>query len=153
MYNIRSAEERDVCAMCALEGECFSLPWSEDAFIETMRSGGGVFFVCESEGEVVGYAGAVCVADECSITNVAVTALHRRQGISRELLSRLEREASDRGASTVFLEVRVSNAPAIAAYESRGYERCGVRRRFYSRPTEDAYVYKKELKKVEAQER
>ena len=146
MYNIRRAEKQDVGGLCALERECFSSPWSEDAFIETMRSDGGVFFVCDCAGEIVGYAGCVCAADECSITNVAVTALHRKRGISRELLDRLECEASDRGACTVFLEVRVSNVPAIAAYESRGYERCGTRRRFYSKPTEDAYVYKKELK-------
>lgn len=152
MYSIKKAEESDIREMCRLEQECFSSPWSEAAFTETMRSDGGVFFVCECDGQIVGYAGAVCVADECSVTNVAVTANYRRQGISRMLLDALEREASGRGACTLFLEVRVSNAPAISAYESRGCERCGVRRNFYSIPTEDAYVYKKELKK-EVQDR
>ena len=152
MYNVKRAEESDIREMCRLERECFSSPWSEAAFTETMRSDGGVFFVCECDRQIVGYAGAVCVLDECSITNVAVTEKYRRRGISRMLLDALEREVSGRGAFTVFLEVRVSNAPAISAYESRGYERCGIRRNFYSRPTEDAYVYKKELKK-EVQER
>ena len=146
MYNIRRAEERDILGMCALERECFSSPWGNDAFVDTMCSDSGMFFVCECDGEIVGYVGAVCVADECSITNVAVTESYRRRGISRGLLDRLEREATDRGVCVVFLEVRVSNVPAISAYESRGYERCGVRRRFYSKPVEDAYVYKKELK-------
>ena len=145
MYNIRIAEERDIDALCALERECFSSPWSSDAFAETMRVSGALFFVCESDGAVVGYAGGLCVLDECSITNVAVTAEYRRRGISRAMLSALEQAAAEQGTATVYLEVRVSNHPAIAAYESMGYERCGVRRGFYRKPTEDACVYKKEL--------
>ena len=146
MYNIRTADVRDIDALCALERECFSSPWSADAFSETMRGEGAVFFVCEADGAIVGYAGGLCVLDECSITNVAVTEEYRRRGISRVMLGALEREAAERGASVVFLEVRVSNVPAVSAYESMGYERCGVRRGFYRKPTEDAYVYKKELK-------
>ncbi len=148
MYSIRAAGTDDIEGMCALELECFSSPWSREAFVETMRSGGGLFFVCEYEGSIVGYAGAVIAADECSVTNVAVNAPHRRRGISRRLLGALEREAVQKGALDVYLEVRVSNLPAVCAYEAMGYERCGIRRRFYTKPVEDAYVYKKELKKT-----
>ncbi len=147
MYNIRIAKDDDIPSLCALECECFSFPWSAEAFSETMRGEGAVFFVCEADGAVVGYAGGVCVLDECSITNIAVTEKYRRRGISRAMLAALEREAAERGVGAVFLEVRVSNIPAIGAYESMGYERCGVRRGFYRRPNEDAYVYKKEIKK------
>lgn len=145
MMRVRLASGDDAPAMNALETECFSSPWSVDAFLETMQDKGALFFVCESDGCVLGYAGGICVLDECSITNVAVSAAFRRCGAATALLDALEREAAQRGAVQVFLEVRASNEPAICAYEGRGYERVGVRRGFYRLPTEDAYVYKKQL--------
>ena len=145
MLVFREADVRDISALCALEEECFSSPWSEAAFRESLDSGSSYFFVCELDGEIVGYVGCVKVLDECSITNVAVTSRHRRQGIAHTLLDMLEREAYLLGVRYVYLEVRVSNDAAISVYESRGYTRQGTRRRFYTMPCEDAYVYKKEL--------
>jgi ribosomal-protein-alanine N-acetyltransferase len=47
-------------------------------------------------------------------------------------------DAAKRGVRKVFLEVRQSNAPALALYEHMGFLRVGVRKNFYSNPTEDA---------------
>ena len=148
MLVFREADVRDIPALCALEEECFSSPWSERAFLESFDSGSASFFVCESDGVTAGYAGCVRVLDECSITNVAVTSACRRQGVARGLLDMLESEMYSLGVRYVYLEVRASNAAAISAYESRGYLCEGVRRHFYSMPVEDAYVYKKELHKT-----
>lgn len=145
MMKIRLATPQDTAALCSLERECFSSPWSAQAFCESMGEDGAIFLVCDADGETVGYAGGLCVLDECSITNVAVSASYRRKGVATALLDALESEAGDRGVTSVFLEVRVSNLPAIAAYEGRGYIRVGQRRGFYRLPTEDAYVYKKQL--------
>lgn len=145
MMKVRRALRTDVAAMCALERECFSSPWSEGAFLDSMKDAGALFFVCEEDGRTLGYAGGICVADECSVTNVAVSAEFRRRGVATALLDALESECAVRGVTDVFLEVRVSNDPAISAYEGRGYVRVGNRRGFYRLPPEDAYVYKKQL--------
>jgi ribosomal-protein-alanine N-acetyltransferase len=42
----------------------------------------------------------------------------------------------------MFLEVRASNAAAIALYSSAGFEGVGRRVRYYARPIEDAVVMK-----------
>jgi ribosomal-protein-alanine N-acetyltransferase len=47
-------------------------------------------------------------------------------------------DAAKRGVRKVFLEVRQSNAPALALYEHIGFLRVGVRKNFYANPTEDA---------------
>lgn len=112
-----------------------------------MREQTSIFVKAELDTLTVGYAGGVCVLDECSVTNVAVTGGYRKKGIGTALVRALEAEAAKLGAAVMFLEVRVSNAPAISVYEGLGYERCGVRKGFYSKPREDAYVYKKELAK------
>ena len=143
-HKVRVARVEDIASMCLLEQECFSLPWTEGDFRSMMSGDGGAFFVCVSHsGDVLGYIGSYFVLDECSITNVCVTKRARRSGIGNALLDALESECRARGASFVTLEVRESNSAAISVYESRGYERCGVRVGFYQMPREDAFIYTK----------
>ena len=44
------------------------------------------------------------------------------------------------GIHEVWLEVRVSNAPAIALYRSFGFRETGRRPRYYDEPVEDALL-------------
>ena len=78
-----------------------------------------------------------------SINNIAVSENYRRKGIARALLQKMLSDLS--GADSVTLEVRKSNAAAIALYESFGFERVGERRGFYEKPTEDALLMTKIL--------
>ena len=102
--------------------------------------GKGIFLVAERGGQAVGYVGCQTVLDEGYITNVAVSPDCRRQGIARALIAKLTDEARAAGLAFVTLEVRASNAPAIALYEGAGFGRVGVRKNFYTAPTEDAVL-------------
>jgi ribosomal-protein-alanine N-acetyltransferase len=82
-------------------------------------------------GQVAGYTLFWHVADEVHLLNVAVAPEHRRRGHGRALMGDLVGYARANGAAKVFLEVRVSNVPAIALYEAFGFERLSVRRRYY----------------------
>ena len=42
------------------------------------------------------------------------------------------------------LEVRQSNAPAIALYEQLGFEQVGLRPNYYRNPKENALILRKE---------
>ena len=53
--------------------------------------------------------------------NVSVVPDARREGLGRALLERFMRDAAQRGAEQIFLEVRVGNAPAIGLYGSAGF--------------------------------
>jgi ribosomal-protein-alanine N-acetyltransferase len=58
------------------------------------------------------------------------------------------REAEARAAATALwmeLHVFTGNEAAICFYERLGYERVGVRRRFYGGAGLDAYVYRKKF--------
>ena len=70
------------------------------------------------------------------VTNVAVLCDYRRQGIAEKLISR----AMENDMDFITLEVRKSNAPAIALYEKAGFEAVGIRPKFYSNPDEDAVI-------------
>ena len=69
---IRDFAAGDEAAVAALERECFSEPWSENAIIESLNSG-TLFFLFEEAEEILGYAGLQVVLDEGYVTNIAVT--------------------------------------------------------------------------------
>ena len=135
---IVSMEERHLAALAEIEKACFRAPWSADMLHEEL--GKGLFLVAEQDGAAVGYVGCQTVLDEGYITNVAVSPDARRQGIARALIAKLTDEARAAGLAFVTLEVRASNAPAIALYEGAGFGRVGVRKNFYTAPTEDAVL-------------
>lgn len=122
-----------------IEQECFSQPWSEKA-LEILLSDNAVAVVAVLDGEAVAYAGMTSVLDEGQITNVATLPSYRRRGFSRAVLEELIARAGEKGISSIFLEARVSNTPALSLYESLGFCRIGMRRRFYSAPVEDAVL-------------
>lgn len=137
---VREAAFSDIPHIAELELECFSAPWSENALLETMKQENSVFLVAECDGEVLGYVGSYHAAGEGYITNIAVSADMRRKGVGRTLICALKEKAKEYAFSFLTLEVRVGNLPAIALYESLGFENLGRRPRFYSNPVEDAYI-------------
>ena len=130
--------ERHLAALAQIEKACFHAPWSEAMLREEL--GKGIFLVAERDGQAVGYVGCQTVLDEGYITNVAVSPDFRRQGIGRLLIQTLTERARQAQLAFVTLEVRVSNAPAIALYTAAGYEPVGRRKNFYRDPTEDAIL-------------
>ena len=131
--------EAHVSAVSELESLCFSDPWSANALAEELKNPCACFLTALDGDVVVGYLGCHHIAGEGFITNVAVHPAHRRRGIARKLVA----AAIEQGCSLsrLTLEVRESNAPAIALYRSLGFVKDGIRPRFYTHPTEDAGIY------------
>lgn len=135
---ITEMQEKHLPALAELEKQCFHAPWSEKMLREEL--GGGIFLVAEQDGEVQGYVGCQTVLDEGYITNVAVSPDFRRRGAARRLIAELIARAKEKGLAFVTLEVRESNAPAIALYTGAGFAPVGKRKNFYSNPTENAVL-------------
>ena len=76
--------------------------------------------------------------------NVAVHPDFRRQGIGQMLVAALADELKQAGNRCLTLEVRASNAPAIAMYQKLGFEQVGLRKNYYRNPREDAKILRKE---------
>ena len=93
----------------------------------------------------MGYAGIARLGRirpyEYEIHTIGVDPAYQGHGIGRQLLDRLF-EFADGG--TIFLEVRTDNAAAIALYESAGFTRVGIRKRYYRVSGADAYTMKRE---------
>ena len=128
-----------------LERMCFSRPWSKKMLAEELDNQCAAFLVAvEPETEkAVGYAGLLVVADEGYITNVAVDPSCRRQGVAAQLLQVFDNFAKGNHLAFLTLEVRPSNAAAIALYEGLGFAEVGRRRNYYDLPKEDALILTK----------
>lgn len=92
----------------------------------------------EVDGLPIGFALAWNAADEVHLLDLAVDEAARRRGLGRELVGAVLSHARETAARLVLLEVRRSNAAAIALYRSHGFSENGVRRGYYSDNGEDA---------------
>ena len=153
MY-IRPVGDADIPAVAAIEKVCFSEPWSEKSLSDTLHSPLAVLYCAECAvcslsphpaGTLAGYAGMYVTGEDAEITDVAVLPEFRRMGAASELLRALFSAAKERGARYLHLEVRASNAAALALYEKCGFVRDGVRKHFYKNPPEDAVLMTAEL--------
>lgn len=133
-----------VAQVAALERVCFTDPWSEASVAGELANELSLWLVAVEEETVLGYVGSQTVLDSTDILNVAVSPDHRGCGIGRALLTELEQRLRQQGVTEVLLEVRPSNAPAIALYTSLGFVQVGRRPNYYLNPREDALILKKE---------
>lgn len=140
MVNIRTMVAEDCSTVARLEKNIFSLPWSEQGFLDALAMEENIFLVAEEAGEICGYIGMYLSLDEGEITNVGVLPDKRNAGIGGRLLEESLALAKKRNITQVVLEVRVSNLPAIHLYEKYGFCHCGIRKGFYDFPKEDAHI-------------
>lgn len=138
--SIRMMTTEDISQVAAIEAASFSVPWSEQAFAESLAMPEALFLIVELDGAVVGYIGCYLTAGEGEITNVAVAPEYRCRGIAEGMIKKLIRMAVERGAGQIFLEVRESNEAARLLYQKCGFEKIGIRRNFYEKPQENAVV-------------
>lgn len=136
--------ETHVAAVAALEKVCFSMPWSEASVASELTNPLALWIVAMDGDTLCGYVGSQAVMGEADMMNIAVDPAWRRRGIARELVLELIRQLKKTGVHCLTLEVRASNAPAIALYESMGFTQVGYRPKYYRKPTEDALILRKE---------
>ena len=149
-YTLVPMDRSHLAGVAELERLCFSTPWNEAMLEEELYNDTASFIVAEGEdGSVLGYAGLHVILDEGYIDNVAVRPSCRRMGIADQLLNVFIR-FGQANLAFLTLEVRKSNAPAIALYEKHGFEQVGLRPGFYSRPREDALIMTRTFPQNEA---
>lgn len=89
---------------------------------------------------VAGFCAFWRVGEQIHVNNLAVRPELRGRGLGRQLLDGVLATAARLGATSVTLEVRRSNTPALRLYERAGFRQVGVRRNYYTQPVEDALV-------------
>ncbi len=132
--------EADVDAVCKIETETFSMPWSYESFLTALGKKENIYLVATVDDQIAGYCGVWCVAGEGQINNVAVAKNYRQRGIGYGILNFLFEEGKKEKLESFTLEVRKSNVAAIGLYMKKGFETVGIRKKFYEKPVEDAVI-------------
>ena len=130
-YELTRLAPEYIDALTALEQMCFAVPWTRQAFVDEIQNPLARYTLLTYAGETVAYAGYWHIVDEGHITNIAVHPSHRRCGLASRLLAHMLKEAQENGLRLLTLEVRVSNAAAIALYEKFGFQKIGTLPAFF----------------------
>ncbi len=141
----RSWNEKDLPILAKIEGRCFPCDaWSEEMLSGVLTTPYQWSLLAEEDGKIYGYACLFSLFETAELLNIAVDTAYRGRGIGEKLLMAVHEKAKAMGAERILLEVRVSNAPAIAMYEKHGYIKIAVRKRYYANG-EDADIMEKKI--------
>mgnify|MGYP006341705239 FL=1 len=153
--SLRRADGSDLAAIIDLERTSFLTDaWSEATMREELLSPHSYYLVDEEAGNLLGYAGLRSPrgARDADIQTIAVAEPARGHGRGRALLRALLREAKERGAHEMFLEVRADNPGAEALYISEGFREIARRPGYYQPDNVDAIVMTCDLRAFAAEE-
>ena len=148
---IRPMRKEDLPRVRAIEQGLKDAPhWSQPSWETVLDPGAsrrrvGVVAEAHEPNEVVGFAVAAIAELEAELESIGVAAAWQRRGAGRQILRGLIDELSKSGVRKVFLEVRASNAAALALYGSLRFEETGRRVRYYADPEEDAVLMRLSL--------
>ncbi len=139
---LRRAEIKDIQNILKTEKECSLSHWSWKDYHKEINRDDSLMIVAEVENKVSGFLVARFSTGEVDIFNIGVTPTHQKLGIGGRLLKYLLDKACKMSIESIWLEVRESNANAIAFYLKRGFKQIQIRKKFYSQPVENAIVMK-----------
>jgi ribosomal-protein-alanine N-acetyltransferase len=149
---IEPAKTEDIDRIAAIENRSYTSPWSRKILLNEIdgESSSYVYVARLQNGlgepeKIIGYNFFWLVSDEVHILNIAVDPDYRGYGCGKHLMDFAINLGLERGATSVLLEVRVSNMVAQQLYSRLGFQRIGIRKKYYTESKEDAYVMKKQL--------
>lgn len=131
MSALRPARVEDLARLAEIERACFGRADAEDALAAELDRAWSRLYVDDRGEDLAGFVNLWRVADEVEVLFVATAPTWRRQGVARALMAHALHAARSEGATRALLEVRRSNAPAIALYHALRFEVVGERRGYY----------------------
>jgi ribosomal-protein-alanine N-acetyltransferase len=122
--------DRDIPQLLALEQQAYDFPWTEGNFRDSLQGDHGGL-VLRVEGLIAGYAIYQLILDEMHLLNLVVSPQHQGRGLGSRLLQGVMTLARGQACQNFFLEVRASNARALALYARQGFSPIARRRDYY----------------------
>lgn len=150
VLRFRRVGAADLPRLMEIEKAGFRHPWSEQQLLAELGNAWSVMLAALEAGpggqeRMAGYVIVWVVHDELHVLNVATAPEDRRRGVGRALMEAAHRLGRERACRLSTLEVRRSNAPAIALYLTLGYRQVGLRPRYYAEENEDALLMNLDL--------
>ena len=160
-FKIRGFRSDDLDRVMDINVECLPENYSKFFYRDLYRRFPDSFVVAEADGAIQGYI--MCrierglsrfkglrAARLCHVVSIAVREPYRRRGVATAVINTAMGNARvSYDASECYLEVRVSNEPALVLYEGLGFAK--VKRNYgYYMDGEDAWVMAKIIEESDA---
>lgn len=149
---IRTVESVHIAELIGIGRETNLSAWSAQNYLDEMQDAASIMLrIGSGPRETIGFVvGRVIVGEvdsnrEAEIYNIAITPRHQHCGFGQMLFDEFAARCRENGVSTIWLEVRESNLPAISFYQKNGFEPVQSRRNFYSNPREHAVLMRLKL--------
>jgi ribosomal-protein-alanine N-acetyltransferase len=131
LWNLRPMHVAYLPQVIDIERRAYAFPWTEGIFRDCLNVGYSAWVVVSPADEVLAYAVMSMAVGEAHVLNLCVEPAYHQQGLGRFLLTHLREVARGAGMDIMLLEVRKSNAAAIALYQGMGFHKLGVRKAYY----------------------
>ena len=142
MIKFEVMEEKHIQGLLKVEEECFDSGFALETFNKEIKNP-LAYYVVAMEGEIpVGYCGIWNVCGEAEVIDIGVLSEYRKRGIGKGLFEAVFQYMRENGVGSLNLEVREDNIPAIRLYEKLGFEKVGIRKKYYDNKV-DAILYTK----------
>ena len=128
---IRKGCYKDLQSILLIETHVFKKErWSRNMLEEELTSfHDRISWVATYNKDILGYLMIRYSKNEINIMNMAVTHLFQGKGIGRLLINHMIKDFPVH--SSIYLEVKKGNLPAINLYSSIGFKKVGLRRNYY----------------------
>ncbi len=133
--------------------QCFPSPWSRTQIEGELSHPCALVYGAfqEEDGQanqLVGWSCLHFLAPEAELFKIAVWPQWQRKGIATALMDHIMYICREQSCSTLFLEVREQNLPAIALYKAAGFAQIALRKSYYSSPKDNAVIMRKEIDQI-----
>lgn len=138
----------DVDEVLVIENTEYPHPWTRGNFVESLRIDYEAVTLRDARHRLVGYFVAMVVVDELHLLNITVCGNLQGRGVGRLLLDKVVALSQEKKTASILLEVRPTNARALAVYQRYGFAPIGRRKGYYpaaDNRREDAIVMRYSL--------
>ena len=142
---IREMQEEDAAFVAELENSIFNMNTKPGSLADECRRDNSVYVVaCEGD-SIIGYCTIIASFETADLCNIAVKEDYRKQHIAEMIFEYAVKKCRAKSVERILLEVRESNIPAICFYDKMDFEKIGMRKNYYSNPSENALILQKDI--------
>lgn len=146
---LANEEEADAIYLLAQASYPFGSPWTQQQFVDDVLSSQSIYLCLYEKTTLIAFLSFRLLIDQIEIDHVVVDEKWQNQKIAQQLCQQLVNLAQANQVEAIFLEVRQSNAKALAVYQKMGFEQMAIRKAYYHHPLEDAQIMRKMIRKVD----
>ena len=154
-FTLRPFMPKDLKKVMSINRICLPENYSPYFFIDLYEKYPSTFIVAEADQKVIGYImcriergftsfGGFGISKKAHVVSIAVLPEYQKRGVGTTLMNEAMNNMPLYKAKECYLEVRVSNTPAVNMYKSLGFQIARKTGAYYA-DGEDAYMMAKKL--------